>query len=72
MSETDKTGEKLVASMRKTKAGTNDKPAAAPKTTTPARKKTAAKSATGAAARKAKQPQQPRDPYQAGRRIWPD
>lgn len=74
MSTTDKTGEKLLASMRKTKAAAADKAAAPPKSTQkartkpaqrPARKRTAAKRDTSATGIRA-------DAYQSGRRVWPD
>ena len=68
MSETDKTGDKLVASIRKTKAGAAKPAQAAPaktaKTTRVQARKPATKSrrtATGNA-----------DPYTCGRRVWPD
>ena len=93
MSTTDKTGEKLLASIRKTKAGgsspentdgiargaTTASPAATRRKTAPkSRSKTAAtpaaKRATPATKRTtpAKAEKTPADPYQAGRRIWPD
>ena len=68
MSETDKTGDKLVASIRKTKAGAAKPAQAAPaktaKTTRVRARKPATKSrrtATGNV-----------DPYTCGRRVWPD
>lgn len=73
MSETDKTGEKLVASMRKTKAGTaqaaggEQKSGTRSRTNKPAAKKTPARKARSSAGAKART-----DPYQSGRRIWPD
>ena len=71
MSETDKTGDKLVASIRKTKAG-----AAKPAQAAPAR---SAKPTTRARARKPA-PKSRRtatatgnvDPYSCGGRVWPD
>lgn len=72
MSESDKTGEKLVASMRKTRAGAEPKPAAAQKSAAAAKKKTSAKRGSTTAARKPKQPVIGGDPYQTGRRVWPD
>jgi len=77
MSSKDKTREKLMGSMRKTKAdagiGTDKKPesttssqAAAPKSAKPAQQK----------ASRATTKSQPRtsntDSYQSGRRVWPD
>lgn len=61
MSTKDKTGDRLVASIRRTKAGTEkaaDEPVAA---TPPPAKKSATKRA-GAAS----------DRYQVGGRVWPD
>jgi hypothetical protein len=62
MNTSDKTREKLVESMRKTKAGTAGKTPARSKSTgrTRAVKKPAAKAPVGV------------DPYQRGRRVWPD
>lgn len=72
MSETDKTGEKLVASMRKTRAGTEPKSAAAEKPAAATKKKTTARRGSTPAAHKPKQPATAGDPYQTGRRVWPD
>jgi hypothetical protein len=88
MSSTDKTGEKLLASIRKTKAAgasgenTAAKPAGA-QTAKPAattKRKTAPKSRAKATAKPAPRKaapakvkaQQPVDPFQASRRVWPD
>ena len=78
MSSKDKTREKLMGSMRKTKAdagiGSNEqaKPAASTTAATPPAAKPAARSSTPA-----NRPPQPRttgsaDSYQSGRRVWPD
>ena len=88
MSSTEKTGEKLLASIRKTRAagGPEENTAAKPggaQTAKPAattkRKtapKTRAKATAKPAARKAAparvKVRQPVDPFQAGRRVWPD
>jgi len=70
MSETDKTSDKLVASIRKTKAGAAKPAQAAPAktaktTTTRARaRKPATKSRRTATANA--------DPYTCGGRVWPD
>jgi hypothetical protein len=84
MSSTDKTRQKLMASMRKTKKGSTgkeDTAASAGKTTAaksatrPARKAAAksGKAGAGEAARdKAKTGSVVTDPYQGGRRVWPD
>jgi hypothetical protein len=80
MTANDKTGEKLVDSMRKTKAAAADKndaaqnPTQASQTQTSqtkksqpqAKKKTAAKRSSGDARKRGG------NPYQSGRRIWPD
>jgi hypothetical protein len=74
----DKTGEKLVASIRKTRAGAAKKTTAGKTSTTStaaasARKKAATRPRTAPKAEK-KVPQVPgsTDAYQYGRRIWPD
>lgn len=69
MTTQDKTGQKLVDSIRKTKAGAAAAPAQAQETATKpkasVRRKPAAKPKP--AARK-----ESRDPYQSGGRVWPD
>ena len=71
MSTNDKTGERLVDSMRKTKAAASgDAPAAKPKTAT--RKKSAGSTRSRAKKAQESQSEASRDPYQAGRRVWPD
>ena len=88
MSSTDKTGEKLLASIRKTRAagGSEENTAAKPggaqtaKPATTTKRKTApksrAKTTEKPAARKAApakaKEQQAMDPFQAARRVWPD
>ena len=76
MSGTEDTRDKLVASMRKTKAGSNTPSAPAAKKAAPASKKTTSRKAPAKspAARKpaAKAAAAGADPYQAGRRVWPD
>lgn len=79
MSSTDKTEEKLLSSMRRTKAAAADKsakpqsqpaPATRDKPTTQrAQRKTAAASKTKPASSSSVGQG---DPYQSGRRIWPD
>lgn len=81
MSDKDKTGDKLVASIRKTRAGATKK-AAARKTSgtaadsTPrkqaAPKPAATKSRPAAKTAKASVPSGTADPFQYGRRVWPD
>jgi hypothetical protein len=79
--KTDKTGDKLVASIRKTRAGAAKKTATRKATTggtaaAAARKLPAKKQATPRAVAKAgeKAARMPEstDAYQYGRRIWPD
>ena len=80
MASSDKTREKLLSSMRKTKDGSGKKEASA--TTEPAKKETAkpaaankpAKSAQKkpAPAAKAKASSASSDPFQSSRRVWPD
>ncbi|MGB5301494.1 MAG: hypothetical protein WBN08_18980 [Thiogranum sp.] len=79
MSTTDKTRQQLVDSMRKTKAGAAGKTAAGSNSPRPVKKTartTKKAAATPAAKRSAKtaagsRPEM-RDPYRAGRRVWPD
>jgi len=75
MSTNDKTGEKLLASMRKTKAAAADKPAASQGESQPPqkkeskpqpKKKTEPERTGGGAQRRGN------DPYRSGRRVWPD
>jgi hypothetical protein len=69
MNGTDKTGDKLVASIRKTKAGAAKPKQAAPAKAVKTRRvqsgKPAAKSRRTTAAGSA-------DPYSCGGRVWPD
>jgi hypothetical protein len=75
MTANDKTGQKLVDSMRKTKAAAADRAGAAKfgaaaspqKSVRPQAKKKAAARRSPNASRK-----RGGDPYQSGRRIWPD
>lgn len=74
MTTADKTGDKLVQSIRKTKAGaaaTASKPSAP----TTRKKAQTRKASTKAAAKppvKRKTASAATDPYQAGQRVWPD
>ena len=69
MTTQDKTGQKLVDSIRKTKAGATatpsqpEKPATKPKA--PARRRPAPKTQRS-------EDNANRDPYQSGARVWPD
>ncbi len=68
MSETDKTGDKLVASIRKTKAGAaKPKQAAQAKTARTTRVQRSTPAAKSKPASKAES-----DPYTFGHRVWPD
>lgn len=72
MTESDKTGEKLAASIRKTRAGS------AGRTTATTTRKAAPKRAPDAdaekstAAKPAQQGSTSSDPYRHGQRVWPD
>ena len=86
MSTTDKTGEKLLASIRKTKAGgsspantggssggtTTVRPTATKRKTAPKSRAKAVPAPAVKRATPASVEKEPADPYQAGRRIWPD
>jgi hypothetical protein len=73
MSGTDKTGDKLVASIRKTKAGAA-KPKQAAKKAAPAKTAKPRRARTGAPAAKSRRAAAPAsaDPYSCGGRVWPD
>jgi len=76
MSTNDKTGEKLLASMRKTKADAADKSGAEKAENQAASKQEAPSSPPPKKKAPAKRGGRGRtsggDPYQSGRRIWPD
>ncbi len=75
MTANDKTGEKLVASMRKTKAAAADKKGGASQsaTSSSSKKKTQPRPKAKSVAQRADgNHSRGRDPYQSGRRIWPD
>ncbi len=85
MTNTDKTRQSLVDSMRKTKAETGTEAdtsptkASAPKANKTRVRRASTKPAGGAgrittkpSARSAKPTQTPSDPYQGARRVWPD
>ena len=75
MTANDKTGQKLVDSMRKTKAAAADK-AGAQNSRGPAPAKKAARPQAKKKSAARRSPNIPRrrggDPYQSGRRVWPD
>ena len=77
MSGVDKTGEKLVASIRKTKAGAAKPEQAAPaktaKTTgVPSKTARAQSSKPATKSRRTRTTRRNIDPYTSGRRVWPD
>ncbi len=80
MSTTDKAQQKLVDSMRKTKASSGAKPASAKKAeaSKPAAPRSRKKVSTTRAAKKTPKPiaatasQISADPYQGSPRVWPD
>lgn len=71
MTSKDKTGDQLVASIRATKAKVAKKPAAA-KTSTRKGSKPPARSPKAAPKKPKARATGSQDPYQAGRRVWPD
>jgi hypothetical protein len=81
MTETDRTGEKLAASIRKTKAETatattDDKPAESTpdERATSRRKPASSRDGSGSTRVTKKTPKKPssEDGFQVGRRVWPD
>ncbi len=70
MTESDKTGEKLAASIRKTKAGAATRTTATKKTT-PKRAATA-RPARPTRSKPAHEAAASADPYRHGQRVWPD
>jgi len=75
MNTSDKTGEKLVQSIRQTKTSGSANPSRASRTKA-STGTSAATETKSAPARKARAPRKPAvertDPYQSGRRVWPD
>ena len=75
MSTKDKTGDRLVASIRRTRAGA-EKPAekASPRSATTRKARAPAKKAAARPARKSavEQPSGAQASYQSGGRVWPD
>ncbi|KPK38617.1 MAG: hypothetical protein AMJ69_07985 [Gammaproteobacteria bacterium SG8_47] len=76
MSQSDKTQQKLIDSIRKTKTGAAKAPApqASTKPTQPAKSAPATKAAAPAkrAPERATPASPSADPYRLGRRVWPD
>ncbi|MEN8206757.1 MAG: hypothetical protein ABFS24_12205 [Pseudomonadota bacterium] len=77
MTTTDKTRQKLMDSMHRTKASSTSAEPAQKKRVTRKRAGTARKPASSAPAKQATHinsgtPQTSTDPYQGGRRVWPD
>jgi hypothetical protein len=67
----DKTGDRLVASIRKTRAGAAGKTAAGA-AAAPASERRAPQTRAAGAKEQAVQEAYSRDSYQYGRRVWPD
>ncbi len=72
MSTTDKAQQKLVESMRKTKAKSGEAPAPAKKTAARKRPATKAKASTTATRSAKTGARSGADAYQASPRVWPD
>lgn len=77
MTDTDKTREKLIGSIRKTKAAAEHRtPDTAPQppapASAPAPAPTPSRTAPPPAAKTKAKSAPVRDPYQSGRRVWPD
>ena len=73
MTTNDKTGDQLVASMRRTKAGVKKKTAVSKKkVSAAAARKPSSQLALKAGELPAAQTEMKTDPYQASRRVWPD
>ena len=77
MTTTDKTRQKLMDSMRKTKASSTSAAPAKKKRVTRKRVATTRESTSSTPAKQARHasedsPQASTDPYQRGRRVWPD
>jgi hypothetical protein len=74
MTSNDKTGDQLVASMRRTKTGVSKKKTIVAKKKTGAApaQRTSRRIALRAGELPAVQTETSTDPYQAGRRVWPD
>lgn len=75
MTRNDKTGAKLVESMRRTKAAAADKSGGSPVAAEPAGQKSARRPTGAAGAPKRASGgavDRVGDPYQSGRRVWPD
>jgi hypothetical protein len=72
MTTTDKTGEKLVASIRRTRSGASKSKSGAKTAKTPTQRQTAARSSAPAKSTTVKQTADGADRYQSSRRVWPD
>ena len=73
MTSNDKTGDQLVASMRRTKAGVKKKTTVTKKTVSVASaEQPSRRNASGAGEPPATHTEMGTDPYQARRRVWPD
>jgi hypothetical protein len=73
MTSNDKTGDQLVASMRRTKAGAKKKTAVTKKKVrTTSAEQPSSRIALRLGGLPAARTETSMDPYQAGRRVWPD
>ena len=70
MTESDKTGDKLAESIRKTRAGSTSRTTTTRKTTP--RRAPGAGTEKTEAAKSVQQAPSTTDPYTHGRRVWPD
>jgi hypothetical protein len=72
MTTTDKTGEKLVASIRRTRNAASKATGGAKAAKTPARRQAAARSSAPAKSATVKRTANGADRYQSSGRVWPD
>lgn len=72
MTTTDKTGEKLVASIRRSRSGASKSNDGTKTAKTPPRRQPAARSSSPAKSTTVKRTADGADRYQSSRRVWPD
>jgi hypothetical protein len=72
MTTTDKTGEKLVASIRRTRSGASKSTGGTKTAKTPAQRQSAVRSSSPAKFTTVKRTADGADRYQSSRRVWPD
>ena len=72
MTTTDKTGEKLVASIRRTRGGAAESNGGTKTAKTPTRRQAVAKNSSPATSTTVKRMAERADHYQSSRRVWPD